>query len=103
MAQANQQPVEHFPHGSAVSMPGAFDPDDLLNLKAFLDPLSINEPTATESALKKPFRLDSNLDFSKHPACSVLHLPKNYAFKMLAEFCHAMAKNEGSRLFHSLV
>ena len=103
MASTNQQPVEHFPHGSAISMPGAFDPEDLLNLKASLDPLSINEPIAKEPTAKEPSRLYSNLVLANHPARSVLHFPKSHAFKTLAEFCHAVAGTKGLRLLHSLV
>ena len=103
MTQANQQPAEHSPHGSAVNMPGAFNPENLLNLKASLDPLSINELTATEPAPKKPSRLDFNLDFSKHSARSVLHLSKNHAFKMLAGFCHAVAGSKSFCVLHSLI
>ena len=90
MAQANQQSVEHSLHGSVVSMPSAFDPEDLLNLEALLDSLSINEPI-----FKELTRLDFNLNFSKHPARSVMHLLKNHAFKILAGFCHAVAGNKG--------
>ena len=101
IASANQQSIEHFLHGSAASMPGAFDPEDLLNLEAFLDPLSINKPTASELVPKK--RLDSNLNLLNHPARSMLHFLKSYAFKMLAEFRHAVAGSKGLRLLHSLV
>ena len=101
MAPANQQPTEHFLYGSAASMPSAFDPEDLLNLEASLDLLSINEPTASELVPKK--RLDSNLDLSNHPACSVLHLSKSHAFKTLAEFRHIVAGSKDPRLLHLLV
>ena len=84
-------------------MPGAFDPDDLLNLEASLDLLSINKPTATELATKKPSRLDSNLDLSKHLARSVLHLSKNHTFKTLAGFCHAVAGSKSPLILVSLV
>ena len=84
-------------------MPDIFDPDNLLNLKAFLDPLSINELTATESASKKRFRLDFNLDFSKHFARSVLYLFKNHAFKTLAGFCHTVAGSKNPRILYLLV
>ena len=101
MAPANQQPTEHSPHSNAASMPVTFNPENLLNLKAFLDPLSINKPTAKELTFKK--RLDSNLNLSNHPARSVLHFSKNHAFKTLAGFCHAMAGSKGLCILHSLV
>ena len=84
-------------------MPGAFDPEDLLNLKASLDPLSINELIAIKPAIKEPSKLYSNLNLSNHLARSVLHFLKSHAFKMLAEFCHAVAGNKGPRLLYSLV
>ena len=98
MVPANQQPAEHFPLGNAVSMLDAFNPKDLLNLKTSLDLLSINESTP-----KKSSRLDSNLDFLKHPARSVLHLPKNYTFRTLARFRYAVAGSKSSRLLHLLI
>ena len=95
MAQANQQSAQHLPHSSAVSMPGAFDPEDLLNLKIFLDLLNINK-----SANKEPARLDSNLDLLNHLACNVLHFPQNHLFKILAGFRHAVAGNKSPCILH---
>ena len=103
MAQANQQPAEHSPHGSAISMLDTFDPEDLLNLEMSLDLLSINEATAKEPAIKELFKLYSNLNFANHPARSVLHLLKNHAFKILARFCHAVAESKDPHLLHLLV
>ena len=84
-------------------MLNAFDPEDLLNLEAFFNPLSINEPIAKKSAATKLSRLNSNLDLSNHPARSILHFSKNHAFKMLAGFRYAVAGNKNPRLLHSLV
>ena len=84
-------------------MPDAFDPNDLLNQKASLDPLSINQSIATEPAVKKSSKLDFNLDFSKHSACSVLHFTKNHAFKTLTGSRHAVAGSKNPCILHSLI
>ena len=77
IAPANQQLAKYSPQGSAASMLDAFNPENLLNLEAFLDLLSINKPITKEFAFKK--RLNSILDLSNHSARSVLHLSKNHA------------------------
>ena len=99
MAQANQQPDQHLPHGNVVSMPDAFDPKDLLNLKTSFNPLNINEPVTN----KKPARLDFNLDFLNHPARNMLHFSQNHLFKILARFCHTMAGIKSSHVIYLLV